>query len=296
MSAVLDNLRDYYGSDALDWFDVSYVGDWLITTLVWFIAGLIDHFHVFEREFSLVDPLISHPATQQQIGGYTNNAISLLLPLCFVVFDSITKRSLINLHHGALGLYVSRALTHFITEFLKNRVGRLRPDFLARCQWGVALNWCTGNFDDIEDGRKSFPSGHSSTAFSGMTFLFLWLCARTAAWTFSAHLPARKPWIFASRLGRIVFTLIPIVFATWVAITRVEDYKHHKEDVIVGGLIGIFCGATGYLTYWPNPFSSHHHANEVADQPRLLYKNIDTEDLRNNGYETARLEEGRDSA
>lgn len=57
-----------------------------------------------------------------------------------------------------------------------------------------------------------------------MTFLFLWLSARSIAWNFGAALPARNPWIFASRLGRMLVTLIPLIFATWVAVSRVEDY------------------------------------------------------------------------
>ncbi|KAH8110785.1 lipid phosphate phosphatase 1 [Phellopilus nigrolimitatus] len=295
-SGVLDGLKSYYGSDALEWFDGSYIGDWLITTLLWFISGLIDRFTVFEREFSLEDPLIGHPHTKQQIGGHTNNVIAIALPLSFILFTSLSRRSIIDLHHGSLGLWVSRSLSHFITEFLKNRVGRLRPDFLARCKWGEALNQCTGTFNDILDGRKSFPSGHSSAAFSGMTYLFLWLSARTVAWSFGTPLPARNPFIFASRTGRISVTLVPLLFATWVAISRVEDYRHHKEDVIVGSMIGIVCGVIGYLSYWPNPFSHRHHANRIAAEPRMLYRSNDTEDVSNNGYELAHLEDGRGSA
>ncbi|EJD08574.1 lipid phosphate phosphatase 1 [Fomitiporia mediterranea MF3/22] len=296
MSGLVEHFRNYYGPEALDWFDVSYIGDWLTATLLWFVAGFIDHFEVFEREFSLDDPLISHPHKKQQISGYTNNAIALLVPLVFITAASVMKRSFIDLHHGALGLWVSRSLSHVITEFLKNRVGRLRPDFLTRCKWGEAVNHCTGKFNDILDGRKSFPSGHSSTAFATMTFLFLWLSAHTVAWTFSAALPPRNPWIVTSRMGRVFITLLPLIFATWVALSRLEDYRHHKEDVIVGGLIGILCGAVGYLSYWPNPFSHRRHSDGTTITPRLLYSNesdrLSSGETNRNDYELARLEEG----
>ena len=76
--------------------------------------------------------------------------------------------------------------------------------------------------DQVMDGRRSFPSGHSSTAFSGMTFLSLYLAGLTGAWCFSQA--ARPGSFFGSRMARLWLTAAPVVFATWVAITRLEDY------------------------------------------------------------------------
>lgn len=118
--------------------------------------------------------------------------------------------------------------------------GRLRPDFLARCQWNEILQSCTGFVDctpsspkpldssnyrtarAILDGRKSFPSGHSSTAFSGMMFLSLWIAGKTAAWCFHVPLPAAS--IRSSRMGSLSLTLMPLFWASFVAISRIEDY------------------------------------------------------------------------
>ena len=169
------------------------------------------------------------------------------------------------------------------------------------------------NFNDIADGRRSFPSGHSSTIFSGMAFLSLFLSAQTAAWSFSTPIAAGKPWAVQSRLLRITVTLLPLAFATWVAVSRVEDYvssirlfeysvfkqilkRHNKEDVIVGSLIGIFTSFVGYLSYWRSPFSEQHHARGLAHIPRLLYKeDVDDDPQRSVVYdniELSRLEEG----
>lgn len=44
-------------------------------------------------------------------------------------------------------------------EWIKNRVGRLRPDFWARCLWDAEKEICTGAEWLVKDGRRSFPSG-----------------------------------------------------------------------------------------------------------------------------------------
>jgi diacylglycerol diphosphate phosphatase/phosphatidate phosphatase len=178
-------------------------------------------------------------------------------------------------------------MTQATTEFLKNRVGRLRPDFLARCRWDAALQTCTGKHGVILDGRKSFPSGHASGAFSGMTFLSLWLAGNTAAWCFQSRLPARS--VRSTRIGRLVLTLLPMLWALFVAVSRIEDYRHHKEDVIVGSLIGIFSSSVCYLVFWPNPLSARNFALEHTSRARLVY--TDREDYRDAGFELTRLED-----
>ena len=45
--------------------------------------------------------------------------------------------------------------------------------------------------------------------------------------------------------------------------------RHHKEDVVVGSVIGIFSGAICYLLYWPNPFSASSFSAETIGRPRL---------------------------
>ena len=72
------------------------------------------------------------------------------------------------------------------------------------------------------DGRRSFPSGHSSTAFFGMTFLALYLAGLTGAWSLTRPEESGSP--LRSKLARLVLTLLPLGFATWVAVSRVEDY------------------------------------------------------------------------
>ena len=50
-------------------------------------------------------------------------------------------------------------------------VGGLRPDFVARCQPDLSANnsneiLCRGKPSLVDEGRRSFPSGHASSNFS----------------------------------------------------------------------------------------------------------------------------------
>ncbi|EPQ56258.1 phosphatidic acid phosphatase, partial [Gloeophyllum trabeum ATCC 11539] len=199
------------------------------------------------------------------------------------------KKSAIEIHHAALALWTGRSLTHLVTECLKNRVGRLRPDFLSRCRWDTALAACTGKADSIRDGRESFPSGHSSTAFAGMTFLALWIAGQTAAWCFSIPTPSGT--LVRTRMCRFVVCLLPLAYSTWVAISRLEDYRHHKEDIIVGALIGALCSSICYFMYWPSPFSAASFNSEQVGRPRVDYAAYDYPERRSGSYQLTRLQD-----
>ncbi|KAI0255902.1 lipid phosphate phosphatase 1 [Lactifluus subvellereus] len=262
-----NKINDISGDGSFYWFDGSYFVDWTVVLAFFFLSLFIQTQPIFERDFSPNDPLIQHPHTSEQIPSSINNMIAAAVPVVLAVFIGGYRNSAHEIHHGLLATTAGSALCRLITETLKNRVGRLRPDFLARCQWDPLQHACTGDVNKILDGRKSFPSGHSSTAFVGMTFTALFLAGKTAALCFSISPPPVS--FLRSRLARLCLVLSPFAFSTWIAITRIEDYRHHKEDVIVGGLIGIFSGTICYLPYWPNPFSAASFSAEMTGRPRL---------------------------
>ncbi|KIM90375.1 hypothetical protein PILCRDRAFT_59930 [Piloderma croceum F 1598] len=202
------------------------------------------------------------------------------------------RGSLMEVHHGFLAIWSGRGLTRLITEFLKSSVGRLRPDFLARCRWDPAVQACTGNADTILNGRRSFPSGHSSAIFASMTFMSLLFAGKTAAWCYGVSPPHAS--FRASKLARFSLTLLPFFCAAWVAISRVEDYRHHKEDVIVGSLIGISVSTVCYLMFWPNPFNPRHFTQQRLGRPRLLYTDDDNAS-RDANFELTRHEDELES-
>ena len=116
-----------------------------------------------------------------RISGYTNHLIAGAVPALLVIFVGGYRKSIHVIHHGLLAtiaggfvmshdktfiaLIIRSSLNNVITEALKNRVGksqnfitnvglslrlsvfvpgRLRPDFLSRCQWDAAQHVCTG--------------------------------------------------------------------------------------------------------------------------------------------------------
>ncbi|KAH9930322.1 phosphatidic acid phosphatase type 2/haloperoxidase [Fomitopsis serialis] len=287
MVTMLDRLQNVFGEDAFDWLDRSYIVDWSVATVAWFIAWIVSGLPPYEREFDRKDTLIDHKHHKSQIGGDLNWFIAFVVPFAVIGVISCLRRSALDLHHGALALYATRAFSEVATEVLKNRVGRLRPDFLSRCKWDKELKACAGDLETILDGRRSFPSGHSSTAFSGMMFLSLWLAGITGAWCITRPAAARS--FLASRLARLSLSCLPLAFATWVAVSRVEDYRHHKEDVIVGGLLGTACAVICYLTYWPNPFA-HHSRLPSTPKPSTRTAARRTRKRKGYQYELAGME------
>jgi membrane-associated phospholipid phosphatase len=74
---------------------------------------------------------------------------------------------------------VGFAVVLAVTEATKPVASRFRPDFLSRCKGANVMNqtdvgkrldiWkdcVASNSEEISDGRKSFPSGHSSNTLS----------------------------------------------------------------------------------------------------------------------------------
>lgn len=151
-------------------------------------------------------------------------------------------------HVTILGLFISVILTLFITDLVKNAVGRPRPDLIARCKPApgtpdhklVTFEVCTEeNHHTLHDGWRSFPSGHSSFSFSGLGYLALFIAGQ-------CH-------VFRPRtdLARVLLALAPLLAAALIAISRCEDYRHDVYDVTTGSLLGLLVSYYTYRRYYP---------------------------------------------
>ncbi|XP_022221913.1 phospholipid phosphatase 5 isoform X2 [Drosophila obscura] len=145
------------------------------------------------------------------------------------------------------------------TSLLKITVGRPRPDFFYRCfpDGVMVLNSssisdgssildfnCTGIASDINEGRKSFPSGHSSFAFASFGLIAYYVGAKLHAFDARGR----------GHTWRLCIAVIPLIVATLVAVSRTCDYHHHWQDVTVGGIIGLLTGYISYRQYYPSIF------------------------------------------
>lgn len=64
-------------------------------------------------------------------------------------------------------------------------------------------------------------------SFAGLGFLSLYLSGKIKAFDRTGH------------VAKLCIVFLPLLVASLVGISRVDDYWHHWQDVFAGGLIGI---------------------------------------------------------
>ncbi|CAG8548968.1 31462_t:CDS:2, partial [Racocetra persica] len=199
-----------------------------------------DRMEPFHQNFSLDDKSIQNPfAEHERVPIWLAAILVVIVPLIILAGFSLWQRNLRDWHHSSLGLILSLTLTLAVTDFFKTFAGRPRPDFINRCDplpgsvdakpFGLSNASICQQTDSaiMKDGFKSFISGHSSISFSGLGFLTFYLAGKLRVFDNKGH--AYKSFI----------VLIPLGLAAYIAVTRTEDYRHHWQDVVTGGLIGI---------------------------------------------------------
>ncbi|CAL8578931.1 hypothetical protein XPA_004696 [Xanthoria parietina] len=252
----------------------SYAADYTGFVVLWvgyvFILMIAEPFH---RMFSLDNIAIQYPHAEiERVSTEYNILYSAIIPLIIILISTllIHPSTVPNRYHKAhvtvLGLLISLILTSFIADVVKNAVGRPRPDLLARCKPAkgtpahqlVTIDVCTEkDHHTLHDGWRSFPSGHSGFAFSGLGYLSLFLAGQL-------H-------IFLPRtdLFRVLLALAPLIGAALIAISRCEDYRHDVYDVTVGSILGMSIAYFSYRRYYPSlksrrcdtPFPSRAQTN-----------------------------------
>ncbi|KAM0322825.1 hypothetical protein ACHAQA_009166 [Verticillium albo-atrum] len=179
----------------------------------------------------------------------------------------VWKRKLWELHVGLLGLALAVVGAWFITNGMKNMFGRPRPDMLSRCEpdlanfqkyivGGIArggaaiptnlnLEQLVGlgmlvsadicqstDSSKLDDGFRSYPSGHSSSSSAGLIYLSLFLASKFAVTIPFAASQGDAPSqsAFPSRLQKGAPNLGPHdeSLGTPGAVTEKALAEHHK--------------------------------------------------------------------
>ncbi|XP_046585058.1 phospholipid phosphatase 5-like isoform X3 [Haliotis rubra] len=206
--------------------------------------------------------LYRYPKTPSYYPGYLLWLTVLATPVVVMGLFYLVRRSAEDLVQGLLAVFLSIFLTGSLTNLVKLGVGRPRPDYIDRCFPDGAVREdmaCTGNMDTIIEGRKSFPSGHSSFAFACLAFISLYV--------------AGKFHVFSSK-GRgnglkLCCVVIPLLWATLIAVSRTADYHHHWQDVTVGSLEGLLIAYIVYRQYYP-PLSRPNCHLPYTEIPAVL--------------------------
>ncbi|KAK7207965.1 phosphatidic acid phosphatase type 2/haloperoxidase [Myxozyma melibiosi] len=233
----------------------AYFMDWVFVFLLLGGFIILTNMNPFFNLFTLDDPSIQHPyATTERVPSIVGVIYTTVVSVgILVVFTPFLHRKNPAWAHvlnvSLLSLALSVILTEFITEMLKNMIGRLRPDFIARCMPApgtplhglVGIEVCTNpNLQVLYDGFRSTPSGHSSNGWAG----FGWL----AAWV-AGQLKVFHP---GTELFRAFLALLPLFGAALIGISRIEDFRHHVTDIIFGAVIGALVAWFSYRKYFPH--------------------------------------------
>ncbi|OBT89546.1 hypothetical protein VE02_01083 [Pseudogymnoascus sp. 03VT05] len=199
---------------------LSYVLDWIIIIGAAAIGLGLGTISPNKRPISLSNPELSYPDNPDTVTIAVVIIVSLGAPAVIIFLTSlllvpgpsvpksvpkglIWRRKLWEWFTGWLGLGMSCASSWLVTSGLKNLVGKPRPDVIARCmpdlsqiaKYAVAgipalkgttvtlvhAGICT-NPDPklLDDGWRSWPSGHSSFSAAGLVYLSLFLASKLA--------------------------------------------------------------------------------------------------------------------
>ena len=230
----------------------------LLPTLL-LLPSVVLHFssvEPFHRGYFCEDTTIKYPYVEQQtVPAYLSLVIWIILCIFHFSIAFMTRKSWKMLLDAVYKLVLGFSLCLLITDVSKFSLGRLRPHFLTLCnpdledvcyqvedaynedddsdyyyqevhhmKYVVENDTCTGNTDLLREARLSFISGHSSISFYIATFLIFFMKSYI------------NPWIL-----RTLLQFAHFILALWISITRINDYMHHSEDVIMGSILGIVC-------------------------------------------------------
>ncbi|XP_022884369.1 putative lipid phosphate phosphatase 3, chloroplastic isoform X3 [Olea europaea var. sylvestris] len=229
----------------------THMHDWLILMLlgvILVILKIINPFYRFVGKDMMSD--LKYPLKSNTVPVWLVPIYAVLLPVAVFLLFYVRRRDVYDLHHAVLaGILFSILITGVLTDVIKDAVGRPRPDFFWRCfpdgkdaydQWGNVV--CHGDKSVIREGHKSFPSGHTSWSFAGLGFLSLYLSGKLKVFDRRGH------------IAKLCLVLLPLLVASLVGISRVDDYWHHWQDVFAGGLLGLVVATFCYLQFFPPPY------------------------------------------
>ncbi|KAF8471777.1 phosphatidic acid phosphatase type 2/haloperoxidase, partial [Kalaharituber pfeilii] len=255
-----------------------YIFDYVIIIVFIIAFSALDKAEPHHQRFSLDNKSLQYPfADPERVPPWLAALVACAFPMLVIIIWTLFIDGLYSHHKtplarhrwarytmperlwemnaGILGLGLSVAAVITVTGALKNLTGKPRPDIIARCDPDPAwiepkvgltsYDQCRGDRYILKDGFKSWPSGHSSTAFAGLGYLSLYLAGKL-------HILDNR-----GEVWKTVLILVPLLAASMISISRIMDARHHPFDVISSSILGVFTAWVSYRQYFP-PLSQTH--------------------------------------
>ncbi|KAK1911432.1 hypothetical protein P3342_012733 [Pyrenophora teres f. teres] len=213
-------------------------------------------------------PEFAYPLRNEIIPIWAAALMAFFIPFAVFLIVQIRARSFWDINNATIGLLYSLIAAAVFQVFIKWLIGGLRPHFLAVCKpvipqsmlasvgannngneaggpFGNVANGyrqimfdrsiCTGDKNEINDSLESMPSGHTTAAFAGFVFLYLYLNAKLKV--FSNYHPA---------MWKLIALYAPILGACLIGGALTIDEYHNWYDILVGALIGTMMAFSAY--------------------------------------------------
>ncbi|RXK36888.1 hypothetical protein M231_05862 [Tremella mesenterica] len=208
-------------------------------------------FPIYNLDGAIAYPEFAYPLRKNIIPIWLAALLAFICPFVFFVLFQIRLRSLELLLGTTMGLLESLITAAVFQVFHKWLIGGLRPHFLSVCQPRVPpggpltgngfqgimydRSICTGDKSTIDDSLESWMSGHSTAAFAGFVYLFLYFNAQLKV--MADHRPA---------YWKMILTVAPILGASLIAASLTVDEFHNWYDCLGGAVVGTFCAFIAY--------------------------------------------------
>lgn len=198
----------------------------------------------------VVYPQFAYPLRDEVIPIWLAAFLASVVPIVIMALMQIRVRSFWDFNNAVLGLLYSLITAALFQVVIKWLIGGLRPHFLDVCDPDPNLmnsngegfqklyfrpDICRGDKKLINDALESFPSGHTTAAFAGFVYLYLYLNAKLKV--FSNYHPS---------LWKLALLYSPILVAVLIGGALTIDEYHNWYDIFAGAAVGTVMAFSSY--------------------------------------------------